>query len=288
MLSYDMLNHIESTVGLKRVWAAPSLDLIGRMWPPHPSREAFKRYYLRRIGVNYNDSTDMISIQATSFEPLHAQRVAQELVAEANRYTNSVSASLAQMQQDAMQKEAQQFYQRLTHARDKLEAYQTENGMLDAEGAATAEAALISKMRAEEAATSADLAQALTYLTPDAFGVQTLRQKLSALHAELARQKALAVAPGTAGTQAIEYRELKSDAEFLEQAYTHSEAAVEQAKLDATRDAKKLVIIQNPNLPEESRHFARLIGFGLWLLILLAVFTVVRLSLAVYLERTLR
>jgi len=288
MLSYDMLNHIESTVGLKRVWAAPSWDLIGRMRPPNPSRETFKRYYLRRVGVNYNDSTNMITIQATSFEPAHAQRIAQELVAEANRYTNAVSASLAQMQQDAMQKEAQQFYQRLTLARDKLEAYQTANGLLDAEDTAAAEAALISRMRAEEAGASADLAQALTYLSPDAYGVQTLRQKLRALRAELERQKALAVAPGTAGTQALEFRELKSNAQFLEQAYTHSEDAVEQAKLDATRDAKKLVIIQNPNLPEESRHFARLEGFGLWLLILLAIFTVVRLALAVYQERTLR
>jgi capsular polysaccharide transport system permease protein len=288
MLSYDMMNHIESKVGLSRVWGAPSIDIIGRLWPTHASHEALMRYYLRRVGVNFNDSNDMITIQATSFEPIHAQRIAVELVAEANRYTNEVSANLAEMQQAAMEMETQQFYSRLIRARDKLEAYQTDNGMLDAEGTATAQAALISKLRADEASTSADLAQALTYLSPDAFGAQTLRNKLTALHAELDRQKTLAVAPGTAGTKALEYRELKTDAEFLEQAYAHAQAAVEQAKLDATRDAKKLVIIQNPNLPEESRHFARLIGFGLWLLILLAIFTVVRLTLAVYHERTLR
>jgi len=288
MLSYDMLNHLEATPGLTKVWGAPSVDIIGRLWPAHPSQERLMRYFQRRVLVGFDVTTDMVTILATSFVPAHAQRIAQELLAESNRYTNDVSSSLAHLQQDAMDKETQQFYGRLMQAREKLAAYQTANGILDAEGAAKAESSLVDKLQGEEAATSAELTQALTYLAPSAFGAQSLSEKLAGLRAELGRQKALAVAPGTAGTRALEYRELTTNAEFLEQAYVHSEAALEQAKLDATRDAKKLVIIQSPNLPEAPRHLARLTGFGLWLLALFALFTVARLALAVHRERSQR
>jgi capsular polysaccharide transport system permease protein len=288
MLSYDMLNHLESTVGLTKVWGAHSIDIIGRLWPAHPSQERLMRYFHRRVTAGFDASTDMITIQSGSFVPLHAEQITQEIVAEANRYTNDVSNSLAHLQQEAMEKETQQFYGRLVQARDRLVAYQTANGILDAEGAARAESTLVSKLQGEEAATSAELTQALTYLSPGAFGAQSLSEKLSGLRAELARQKALAVTPGTTGTRALDYRELKTDAEFLEQAYVRSEAALEQAKLDATRDAKKLVIIQSPNLPEAPRYLARLTGFGLWLLALLALFTVARLALAVHRERSQR
>jgi capsular polysaccharide transport system permease protein len=285
MLSYDMLEHLEKTVGVSKPWSAPSLDIIGRLWPENPSRARLMRYYQRRIEVDYDPVSTMITVDATSFEPAHAKRIAAEMVAEANRYTNNVSADLAQIQQASMEKETQDFYDRLLVIRDKLETFQSANGILDAEGAAKSEASLVSKLESEEAAASAELTQALTYLSPDAFGVQVLRQKLASLDAELERQRDLSVSPGTTGAKGLEYRSLKADREFLERGYARAQAALEQDKLDASRDAKKLIVIQSPNLPDEPQHLAGLIDFGLYLLILLAVFTVVRLMLAVHRER---
>lgn len=285
MLSYDMLNSLEKEVGLTSVWGARSADIVGRLWPSDPSQERLLRYYLRHVTVDIDDRTGMLTIQASSFEPGHAQAITAALVERANRYINEVNNRLARQDMTFLEEQAKGFHTRLTAARAELEAFQTANGILDAEASAQAQSALLSRLEADEAAASAELSQAQTYLTQDSYGLAALKNKVAALRAELERQRKKATAPGMKGEKALRFRELKSNVAFLEDAYTRTKAATEQARLDASRQARELVVIQAPNLPQSPRYLAGLSGMGLWTFVLLAIYTIARLVRAVLRER---
>lgn len=287
MLSSDMVSHLEKNVGLSKEWgrADGSWDFATRMWSASPSKEELGRYYDRRVGVEVDERSGLLSVKTSSFSPAHAQAVTQELLAYSNVYVNKVNAQLAKQDLDFLEKEVQAFYARLTDARGRLEEFQAKNGLLDAEASAQAQSVLISKLEADEAATSAELAQAQTYLAADSYGVSSLRNKAVALKAELERQRKKATAPGMRGDKALQYRELKAEAMFLEDAYRRTKASAEQARLEASRQARQLVVVQTPGLPQSPRHLERAAGFGLWAFLLLATYAVTRVVLTVFRER---
>ena len=79
---------------------------------------------------------------------------------------------------------------------------------------------------------------------------------------------------------ALEFQGLKLQAQVAEDAYKAALAAVEAARLDATRRLSTLVIVEPPTLPESAQYPRRLYGMATVLACCLLLYAIVRLTVA--------
>jgi His/Glu/Gln/Arg/opine family amino acid ABC transporter permease subunit len=108
--------------------------------------------------------------------------------------------------------------------------------------------------------------------------------QIEAARAQLATEGARATGSGKQsdrlGELAIEFKGLEMRAEFALDAYKLALAAVENARIDATRKLKSLSVIEPPTLPQTAEYPRRLYNLTTLLVACLLIYGIVRLIIA--------
>jgi len=78
----------------------------------------------------------------------------------------------------------------------------------------------------------------------------------------------------------IEFQSLLTQAAFAEDVYKASVAAFEQARLDASRKLKTIVVLEPPTLPDRAIYPRRLYNFATVLVLCGILLAIVRLVIA--------
>jgi capsular polysaccharide transport system permease protein len=79
---------------------------------------------------------------------------------------------------------------------------------------------------------------------------------------------------------AADFQALMLQAGFATDAYKAALAAVENARIDATRKLKTLVVVEPPTLPQTAEYPQRLYSLGTLLAICVLLYAILRLVLA--------
>ncbi|HEX6828070.1 MAG TPA: capsular biosynthesis protein, partial [Burkholderiales bacterium] len=204
ILSLDMLDYLDAKFGLHRAYTDPKIDFFSRLWSlrnlgGEPTREEFLDYYRNLVDVSYDDNSSIITIAVQGFTPEFARQVSQAIVAHGEEFINGISQKLANDQLDFVARELRHSQDRLLDARNSLIAFQNQYQVLDPAEQAKATAAYINTMEADVAQQEAELKNLLTYVSQDAFQVQSLRGKIGALKAQLTQEKARLSGNGAKG-----------------------------------------------------------------------------------------
>jgi capsule polysaccharide export protein KpsE/RkpR len=86
LLSVDMLNRLESALGLRAHFSDRKRDILSRMWSEDLSLEWFHYHYLSRISVEYDDYAGVLVIRAEAYDPKMAHAITSLLVEEGELY----------------------------------------------------------------------------------------------------------------------------------------------------------------------------------------------------------
>lgn len=280
ILSHDMLDYLDGKFDLHKAYSDPGIDFFSRLWSwrnlgGEPTREEFLDYYRDRVDVRYDDNSSIITIAVQGFTPDFAQEINKAIVKQGEEFINGISRKLANDQLDFVAQELQRSQDRLIEARNKLIAFQNQHQVLDPAEQAKATAGYINAMEAEVAQQEAELKNLLTYVSRDAFQVQSLRSKIEALKQQLDQERARLSGKGSKGKLnevAARFLNLQSLVDFAVDAYKATLGAMEATRVEASKKLKSVVVIASPSLPDWPEYPRKLYNLGLLAVILLAVY----------------
>jgi capsular polysaccharide transport system permease protein len=281
--SQDLLLKLERKLKLREHFSRPKADVPYRL-SAGESLEDFLRYYRARVQVVYDDRSALLRLRVQGFDPAFAQQLNQAILDESERFVNESSHRVARERLRFSEGELTLAGDRLLKARNDLLAFQNKNKLLDPTLQAQAAGVLTAELEGTRSRLEAELNGLLGFLNEDSYQVKALRSRINALNKQILAERARATAESQRGTRlsqlAIDFQGLQLQAEFARDAYKLALAAVENARIDATRKIKSLTVVEPPSLPETAEY--PLVAYNLATLLAICVLTyaIVRLVLA--------
>jgi capsular polysaccharide transport system permease protein len=274
---------LERKLKLREHFGAVKGDLPYRL-SANESLEDFVSYYRSRVHVLYDDRSGLLRIRVEGFDPAYAQRLNDAILEESERFVNESSHRIARERLRFAEGELSLASQRLLKARNDLLAFQNKNRLLDPTLQAQAAGVLSAELEGSRSRLEAELNGLLGFLNEDAYQVRALRSRIAALNKQIDMERARATAESQRGPRlsqlALDFQGLQLQAEFARDAYKLALAAVENARIDATRKIKSLVVVEPPSRAETAEY--PLVAYNLATLLAICVLTyaIVRLVLA--------
>lgn len=283
LLSVDMLNKLESTLKLRAHYSDRRRDPLSRMWSDDLSQEWFHQHYLSRVSVELDEYSGVLMIKAQAYDPKTAQAIAATLVQEGERMMNEMAHKLARDQVAFVEKQVGDMASRFQRTRQAMLKYQNEKGLVAPQKMAEHLAGAINQLQGQRTELQTRRAALLGYLSPQAPGVVELDMQIGAIDSQLVQEQARLAAPQgkTLNRTVEEYQRLELAAGFAEDIYKTSLVALERGRVEATRNLKKVSVLQSPTLPEYPLEPRRLYNIVVFILITLLLAGIVHLLAAI-------
>ncbi len=241
ILSRPMLEAIEAQLPIRQWFGRDSIDYLSRFDPEKPV-EKFLRYWKRRISVDVESGTGVMTLYVEAFDPDESLAIAQAVMTEAERMVNDLTAK---PRQDALNESAREMKladERVAAARAAVNALRNREGVLDAVKSNDVTLKTVSELQLSRAKLAIQLAVVQRDLSPEARSVVDLKQQIKDLDTNISRiERELA-------TVNPEQKRRLSDAltqfEALDHKRTNEEKYREQVRLAYER--ARIVAAQKP------------------------------------------
>lgn len=281
--SLGLLLKLEQRLGLREHFAAEQWD-----WPFRLERDAsqedFLAYYRQRVEVLFDDRSSLLKVRVQGFAPAFAQKVSEAILDESERFVNETSHRIARERLRFAEGELELAGKRLQQSRTELLAFQNRHQMLDPAAQAAASGVLASELEASRSRLEAELGGLRAYLNEDSYQVKAMRGRIAALERQIEAERKRVTTNSRRGDRltalAIDFQGLQLQTEFATDAYKLALGAVENARIDATRKIRSLVVVEPPSLPQTAEYPLRTYNLATLLIVCLLLFAIVRLVLA--------
>lgn len=285
--SKDMLVYLDEKIRLREHVTSSDIDFYSRM-SSDASLESFHDYYNWIIYVTYETDSKLLKISVQGFDPHYAQGMLKVIVARSQAFMDEINDRVTREQMQFFDKEIATSEARLKAAKQDLISFQRENRLLTTESEGQAILATIQSMEQSLAQKQSDLSARLEVLDKSAPQLQTLTLEIRALHHQIEEAKnRLAGSSDNSVTELdSKFRDIQLNLEFVTNIYKSNLNALEQARLEAARRLKFLVVVNEPSLPQTSEYPQRGYAVITAALVLLVVFAVASLSASIIREHS--
>jgi capsular polysaccharide transport system permease protein len=283
--SMDMLGYLQQTLDIRTHFTSSETDMFSRL-DDDASNESLLAYFIERVGVDIDELSTVIQINAQGFTPQFAQDIALKIVVRAEWFINKIGNDLAQAQLEFVKKEHAVVEKRLLLAKNNILEFQRKYNLLDPEAEGLAFQQIAYTLEAEIASKKAQLRTLLSGMSESAPAVVQLNEQLKSIQRqlEIERERLTNNSPGSdnvgVGELLAKYSNYKIDVEFALQAYASSQISLEKSRIEAYRQIKYLVSVESPILPEDAKYPEKLYNLMLILVVLLLLFGIGRIIAA--------
>lgn len=274
--SVDMLEKLETKLQLRAHYSDKTRDPVSRMWSEDVAQEFFHEHYLARVGVEVDDGAGVLRIKAQAYSPEMAQAITSALVEEGERFMNDIGHRLARDQVDFLEKAVGEMGERVVKARKAMVDFQNAKGFISPQAAAETLSGIVAQLEGELAQLKTSRETMLGYLSSSAPDVAQITLQITAVEKQLRAERARLTSPkgGTLNQTVEQYQGLEIQVTFAQDMYKTALTALEKGRIDATRNLKKVSIVQSPSLPQypmEPRRIYNIIVFALSVLVLAGI-----------------
>ena len=290
--SRGLLLKLQEQLDLRGHFSTPTLD-----WPfrlaADASREDFIDFFRARVDVLFDDRSSLLTVRAQGFDAATAQQLNRAILEESERFVNESSHRIARERLRFAEGELQLAAERLQLARNQVLAFQNKHRLLDPQAQALAAGVLTAELEATKSRLEAELGSLRAFLFDDSYQVSALKSRIDALQRQIDAERRRATTNGAGGRSgrsgnngarlnalAIDFQGLQLQAEFAQDAYKLALGAVENARIDATRKLKSLIVVEPPSLPETAEHPRIAYNLATLLAICVLLYAITRLVLA--------
>jgi capsular polysaccharide transport system permease protein len=283
LLSTGMLNKLEAALHLRAHYSDMARDPWSRMWSASVSQEAFHRYYLSHVSVEFDDYAGVLVIKAQGFDPKTAQAITTLMVAEGEKYMNDIGHRLAQAQVSFLETQVEKMATRFEEARLAVLAYQSKKGMVSPLSNAESGVGNINKLQATRVELQTRRTALLAYLAPKAPGVVDLDVQIDAIEQQISQEKSALTAPNSdpLNRTVEQFQRLEMAAGFAEDVSKTALTGLEKGRMEATRTLQKISVLQAPTLPEEPLEPRRLYNIITFVLVTMLIAGILNLLAAI-------
>lgn len=251
LLSPDVLALLDKKFHLYDYYRSDALDLFSRLWP-FSSREDFLDIYRRHFRVVYDEVSGILRLGFSHTDPTTAQAILTYLIQHAEHQLNVYNERNAEKQLSFVREMTGKNREKLDSSMAALERYQNEHVVLDPATDAQTQSGIIATLEGALVEKRAQYSQMKQYMSKSSFDLIRLADEIRSLETSLKNVKASLTGNAQERLNAIlfAYEKLKTQVTFDTEVYKQSLIELESAKVDAQKQAKALVILTKPNLPD--------------------------------------
>jgi capsular polysaccharide transport system permease protein len=267
LLSADMLRVLDARLDL-RTHYTDSYDVLSRMLYRNIQFEWFLGHYQGRTEAEFDEYSGLLLVRAQAYTPEMAHAIAKTMVEEGERFMNELARNLAREQVTFAEREVVEVNKRLLAARQALLAFQAKHGLSSPTATLENLSAVAGRFESELSSLQARRRALESYLAPGAPDLIEINSQINAVEQQLKSERMRLVASNGRSLNRVaeEYDRLLLEATFQQDVYRTALAALEKARIDATRTLRKVSVIQVPTLPEYSMEPARIYNITLFLI----------------------
>jgi len=281
--SVDMLNLLDDEINLREHYSASSIDVFSRL-SDNASAEQFHQYYIDHSEVSVDALTGIIIVRVQAFDADYAYRLNEAITRFSEEYINSIGHDLAQQQLQFLEGESMTSLDNLRATQRRLIEFQAKYDLLDPEAEGMARQQITYNVESQISVKESQLNALLETMTPNATSVIQARAELDALRQQLNEERSRLSEKNSTGEamQSVpdlplseilaRYANHKLELEMALQAYAASQMSIEAARVNSLRQAKFLMKIEAPTLPEDDSYPTILYNVLLLLSLLTLVF----------------
>ena len=261
--SWDLLATLDKELGLKAHYQSDQADYFSRL-PSDVSREDFIKYYREHLTLRLDELSGVLTIELQAFDPEYGQQVVGLMLKESERFINKLGHQVALDQLAFVEQEVNRAYQRLQDEKAKVLAFQNSHELISPESTSSARLGVVSQIEAELVRHQAELKQLRSYMRDTAPGVISVQSRVNALTKQLEQERAklTGVSNGLEKEAMNEitasYMDVQTQATLAADLYKTGLVSLEQARLEAYRKLKHLLVISQPSLAEDAEYPRRL------------------------------
>lgn len=252
LLSIDMLKKLDTKLNLRAHYSDWQRDPLSRMWFEDTPMEWFHNYYLSRVSVELDDYSGILVIKTQAYDPKMAYAISTMLVKEGEHFMNAMSHSLAREQVGFLEKQVANVNERTIQARQAVLEYQNQKGLASPQDTAENFVTIVNQLEVKLTDLQTRRAAMLGYLMPRSSNIVDLNLQIDAVERQIVREQERLASPKgkTLNRTVEEFQRLQMNAEFIQDVYKTTLAALERGRVEATRILKKVSILQNPSEPQ--------------------------------------
>jgi len=285
--SKDMLVFLDERLRIREHVTQPSIDFYSRL-DPEATLEEFHDYYQWLVTVEYDLTSKLIRFGVQGFDERFAHDLLTLIVERSQQFIDTINEQITREQLRFFDREIADSEDRLKLAKEALIAFQRENRLMTTEAESATVMATIQTLEQGLAQKESDLNARLQVLDRSAPQLQTLQMDIKALESQiLSAKERLAGASSTSISELdSQFREIALNLEFVTNIYKSNLTALEQARLEAARRLKFLIVVAQPSIPERAEYPQRaylLVTAGV---VLMVLFFIISLTVAIIREHS--
>jgi|GEM_PF-41880 len=281
ILSLDMLHQLDNTLSLRNHYQSKDADFLSRLWE-RQSQEDFLDYYRKHINVAYDENSGVLTISAQAFTPEFAQKIVKVILQYSEQYINQINHMLATEQVNFVQNELDRAAQHLKKSKQEILDFQEKYHLFNPEQESGAKLSMVNELEAELTRNRTTLNNLLSYMNDSAAEIVSLKAKIEALEKQIIIERNKLVGNNTNDFSDInaKHADLLLDLQFATDLYKGSLVSLEQARIEAYRKLKYLVVVDSPSLADEPEFPKRLYNLASILVVLLLFYGISKIILA--------
>lgn len=273
--SNDMLQYLNKELDLREHYSDSKIDFFSRIHDEDTQEQLFK-YYQDHINIELDEKSGIVSVYTQGFDSEFAQQVNNKIVKRAEWFINSIGHQLANAQLNFMQGEHKNIEEKFALAQTNLLQFQQRYNLLDptAEGAAMQQ--ITYTLESLIATKQTELKTLRAVMSNNSPQVKALNNELNALQAQLKNERNKLAESGQEELPVseilVKFTDYKVKMELALQAYTSSQVSLEKSRIEAYRQLKYLIVVEESTLSEESKYPDVFYNISLFVLLLTLVF----------------
>ncbi len=257
--SWDMLNTLDKELQLKKHYQSDNADLFSRL-PADASREEFLAFYRDHLTISLDELSGVLTVSLQAFEPDYAKQAVQLMLKESEGFINRLSRQVAMDQLKFVETEVARSHERLLSEREKMLAFQNQHQLMSPEATSTAMMGVVSELEAELVRQNAELKRLQIYMNANAPDVVAVKDRVDALTRQLAQEKNRLTGSEKQSLNEVnaDYQAVQVQAQLAADVYKTGLVSMEQARVEAYRKLKHLLVVSQPSQAEEAEYPRRL------------------------------
>ncbi len=281
ILSLDMLQYLDATISLRKHYEQQDADILSKLWK-NDSQEDFLNYYRNHVTTDYDEQSGVLKISAQAFTPEFSQKIVETLLKHSEEYINEISHRLAKEQVSFVENELERASEHLRQSKKTILKFQEKYELFSPTEEGGAKLQVVNELEAQLTQMEADLNNLQSYMNDTAPEILALKAKIAAVMNQLMveRQKLVGKGDLNFGDVTAKFADLQLDLEFATDLYKTSLISLEQARIEAYRKLKHLVVVDSPSLAEDPELPRRLYNLTSILIILLLLYGVFKIAMA--------
>ncbi len=279
--SEDLLDKLDKEMGIKAHYQSHKVDYFSRL-PGNVSREEFLKYYRDHLTLRLDELSGVLTIELQAFDPAYGQRVVNLMLKESEGFINKLGHQVALEQLAFVEKEVDRAYQRVQTEKAKVLEFQNAHHLISPESTSTARLGVVSQIEGELARQQAQLKQLQSYMRETAPAVVSVKARVDALTQQLAQEQGRLTGTDKDAMNEVtaRYLDVQTQAALAADLYKTGLISLEQARVEAYRKLKHLLVVSKPTLAEDAEYPRRLYNLATIAVLLCLFYGLIVMGLA--------